>query len=87
MKHWKVVAAINDRVRVRERYQTYPEDPSRVCCVTWYRWNIQDDREAFGFMRGHSIGGGPLQMVEWKDGRTLWDELRVLQFVFGEADD
>ena len=36
---------------------------------------------------GNSIGGGPLQMVEWDDGRTLWDELRVLQFVFGADDD
>lgn len=72
----------NDQIRERERIDwridRYPDD---CFCKPW---NLQDDdAEAFGFMRGYSIGGvTPIRMVKWDDGRTIWDEIHVLAFAF-----
>jgi hypothetical protein len=77
----KVHARWNDNIRERERTDwriRYPDD-----CFG-KPWNLQDDdAEAFGYMRGYSIGGvTPIRKVEWHDRRTIWDEIHVLAYAF-----
>jgi hypothetical protein len=78
----KVTEDVRRRAWRREPWQQGAPPDARGS-VGWCRWNVQRD-EDFGHVRHFAIGGGPLQMVEWNDGRTLWDELHVLRFVFGD---
>jgi len=80
----KIARALTECVRQRERRRAPWQQwapPDVHGSVGYQRWSVHDD---FGTVCDFSIGGGPLRMVRWSDGRTLWDELRVLQFVFGE---
>ena len=87
-KHWDFVHKVNDNLRRREKYREpyereCPDDPPESARGIYRRqWNTQrNDRKAFGHRS--PFGVGPLQTVTWDDGRTLWDELHVLKFVFG----
>lgn len=76
----RTIERINDRVREAETYRTQPEFPMYRLYQYQY-WNIQDDREAFGHLRPSPF---PHLVIRFDDGRTWWDELRVLEFVFCE---
>jgi hypothetical protein len=83
---------LNERVRARESssggyYET--DLAPRLPPTSWYgSWNMQyNDAAAFGHLQGFPLGNTPLPMTTWSDGRTMWDEVRVLQFIFsGDAE-
>ena len=80
---FKVVQAINRRIANEERHATYPHPVARHAVRE--HWNIQVDHEDIG--RHWVPVPFPYLIVEWSDGRTWWDEVRVLQYAFPQTED
>jgi hypothetical protein len=81
----KVNARVKERARLDDLWEYSPEPTTGGRFLE--RWNVQgDDAEAFGCIRpGFLLGVSPFPIVRWDDDRTLWDELRVLEYAFADT--
>jgi hypothetical protein len=77
----RTIKRVNRWIRQQERIDTFPPPLRREPPGVWLDWNIQDDASDVGWQV--TPAPFPFLVMRWPDGRTWWDEVRVLQFVFG----